>query len=184
MHPTWLCITLVVSGTKVATPFRNIFIFCMFIEKYRKYFVVLYVYPLLFLFEEKFFLLLLLFAINMYESLFIYMPSEATITSHQFARPILWLVPRATNMSNFRHWATDSLRDKLQTLPIFMFILYQMDKPSGICIMSPNTKALALHSHVVLALNSFILFIFILKLNVYVWFWIFGCIYLFMNAWV
>jgi hypothetical protein len=60
-------------------------------------------------------------------------------------------------MSNFRHWATDSLRDKLQTLPIFMFILYQMDKPSGICIVSPNTKALALHSRVVLALNSLIL---------------------------
>jgi hypothetical protein len=58
-------------------------------------------------------------------------------------------------MSNFRHWATDSLRDKLQTLPIFMFILYQMDKPSGICIVSPNTKALALHSRVVLALNSY-----------------------------
>jgi hypothetical protein len=60
-------------------------------------------------------------------------------------------------MSNFRHWATDSLRDKLQTLPIFVFILYQMDKPSGICIVSPNTKALALHSRVVLALNSLIL---------------------------
>ena len=61
-------------------------------------------------------------------------------------------------MSNFRHWATDSLRDKLQTLPIFVFILYQMDKPSGICIMSSNTKALALHSRVVLALYSLILF--------------------------
>ena len=61
-------------------------------------------------------------------------------------------------MSNFRHWATDSLRDKLQTLPIFVFILYQMDKPSGICIVSPNTKALALHSRVVLALNSPILY--------------------------
>jgi hypothetical protein len=58
-------------------------------------------------------------------------------------------------MSNFRHWAADSLRDKLQTLPILMFILYQMDKPSGICIVSPNTKALALHSRVVLALKSF-----------------------------
>jgi hypothetical protein len=65
-------------------------------------------------------------------------------------------------MSNFRHWATDSLRDKLQTLPIFVFILYQMDKPSGICIVSPNTKALALHFRVVLALNSFILIIFVL----------------------
>jgi hypothetical protein len=59
-------------------------------------------------------------------------------------------------MSNFRHWAIDSLREKLQTLPIFVFILYQMDKPSGICIMSPNTKALTLHSRVVLALKSFI----------------------------
>jgi hypothetical protein len=58
-------------------------------------------------------------------------------------------------MSNFRHWATDGLRDKLQALPIFVFILYQMDKPSGICIVSPNTKALALHSCVVLALKSF-----------------------------
>jgi hypothetical protein len=65
-------------------------------------------------------------------------------------------------MSNFRHWATDSLRDKLQTLPIFVFILYQMDKPSGICIVSPNTKALALLSRVVLALNSFILLFFFL----------------------
>jgi hypothetical protein len=84
-------------------------------------------------------------------------------------------------MSNFRHWATDSLRDKLQTLPIFMFILYQMDKPSGICIVSPNTKALALHSRVVLALNSLILifppfFYFVVGLSVFVWFWIFGCI--------
>jgi hypothetical protein len=60
-------------------------------------------------------------------------------------------------MSNFRHWATDSLRDKLQTLPIFVFILYQMDKPSGICIVSPNTKAFALHFCVVFALNSLIL---------------------------
>jgi len=85
-------------------------------------------------------------------------------------------------MSNFRHWATDSLRDKLQTLPIFVFILYQMDKPSGICIVSPNTKALALHSRVVLALNSLILiFYFVIGLNVFVWFWIFGCI-LFTNA--
>jgi hypothetical protein len=64
-------------------------------------------------------------------------------------------------MSNFRHWAADSLRDKLQTLPIFMFILYQMDKPSGICIVSPNTKVLALHSRVVLALKSFILLSFL-----------------------
>jgi hypothetical protein len=63
-------------------------------------------------------------------------------------------------MSNFRHWATNSLRDKLQILPIFVFILYQMDKPSGICIVSPNTKALTLHSRVVLALNSFILLLF------------------------
>jgi hypothetical protein len=85
-------------------------------------------------------------------------------------------------MSNFRHWAADSLRDKLQTLPIFVFILYQMDKPSGICVVSPNTKALALHSRVVLALNSPILiFYFIAGLNVFVWFWIFGCI-LFTNA--
>jgi hypothetical protein len=85
-------------------------------------------------------------------------------------------------MSNFRHWAADSLRDKLQTLLIFMFILYQMDKPSGICIVSPNTKALALHSSVVLALKSFhpSLF-FVLGLDVFVWFWIFGCI-LFTNA--
>jgi hypothetical protein len=86
-------------------------------------------------------------------------------------------------MSNFRHWATDSLREKLQTLPIFVFILYQMDKPSGICIVSPNTKALALHSRVVLALKSLILisFYFVVGLNVFVWFWIFGCI-LFTNA--
>jgi hypothetical protein len=86
-------------------------------------------------------------------------------------------------MSNFRHWATDSLRDKLQTLPIFMFILYQMDKPSGIYIVSPNTKALALHFRVVLALNSFILLssYFVLGLDVFVWFQIFGCI-LFTNA--
>jgi hypothetical protein len=56
-------------------------------------------------------------------------------------------------MSNFHHWATDSLRDKLQTLSIFVFILYQMDKLSGIYIVSPNTKPLALHSCVVLALN-------------------------------
>jgi hypothetical protein len=68
-------------------------------------------------------------------------------------------------MSNFRHWAADSLRDKLQTLPIFMFILYQMDKPSGICIVSPNTKALALYSRVVLALNSFILLFFLFCLG-------------------
>jgi hypothetical protein len=61
-------------------------------------------------------------------------------------------------MSNFRHWAADSLWDKLQTLPIFVFILYQMDKPSGICIVSPNTKTLALDSRVVLALKSFIPF--------------------------
>jgi hypothetical protein len=90
-------------------------------------------------------------------------------------------------MSNFRHRAADSLRDKLQTLPIFIFILYQMDKPSGICIVSPNTKALALHSRVVLALKSFILifiiifFYFVVGLNMFVWFWIFGCI-LFTNA--
>jgi hypothetical protein len=86
-------------------------------------------------------------------------------------------------MSNFRHWATDSLRDKLQTLPIFVFILYQMDKPSGICIVSPNTKALALHVRVVLALNFFILifFCFVLGLDVFVWFQVFGCI-LFINA--
>jgi hypothetical protein len=57
-------------------------------------------------------------------------------------------------MSNFRHWAADGLRDKLQTLPIFVFILYQMDKPSDICTVSPNTKALALYSRVVLALKS------------------------------
>jgi hypothetical protein len=75
-------------------------------------------------------------------------------------------------MSNFRHWATDSLRDKLQTLPIFVFILHQMDKLSGICIVSPNTKALALHSRVVLAFKSFILlsFYFVLGLDVFVWF--------------
>jgi hypothetical protein len=86
-------------------------------------------------------------------------------------------------MSNFRHWAADSLRDKLQTLPIFMYILYQMDKPSGICILSPNTKALALHSRVVLALKSFhfSFFYFVLGLDVFMWFWIFGCI-LFTNA--
>jgi hypothetical protein len=85
-------------------------------------------------------------------------------------------------MSNFRHWTADSLRDKLQTLPIFVFILYQMDKPSGIYIVSPNTKALALHSRVVLALKSFIpFFYFVLGLDVFVWFWIFGCI-LFTNA--
>jgi hypothetical protein len=41
---------------------------------------------------------------------------------------------------------TDSLRDKLQTLSIFIFILDQMDKPSGICIMSTNTKAIAFNS--------------------------------------
>jgi hypothetical protein len=57
-------------------------------------------------------------------------------------------------MSNFRHWAADSLRDKLQTLPIFVFILYQMDKPSGICIVSSNTKALALHSRVGFGIES------------------------------
>jgi hypothetical protein len=60
-------------------------------------------------------------------------------------------------MSKFHHWATNSLRDKLQTLSIFVFILYQMDKPSGICIVSPNTKALALHYRVILTLKSFIL---------------------------
>jgi hypothetical protein len=32
-----------------------------------------------------------------------------------------------------------------------------MDKPNGIYIVSPNIKALALHSYVVLALKSFIL---------------------------
>jgi hypothetical protein len=63
-------------------------------------------------------------------------------------------------MSNFHHWATDSLRDKLQTLPIFVFILYQMDKSSDICIVSPNTKALALHSRMVLTLKFFILLFF------------------------
>jgi hypothetical protein len=76
-------------------------------------------------------------------------------------------------MSNFYHWATDSLRDKLQTLPIFVFILYQMDKLSGIYIVSPNTKALALYSRVVLALNYFIILLFscfILGLDVFVWF--------------
>jgi hypothetical protein len=72
-------------------------------------------------------------------------------------------------MSNFHHWATDSLRDKLQTLPIFVFILYQMDKPSDISIVSPNTKALTLHYRVILALKSFILF-FIIGLNMFVWF--------------
>jgi hypothetical protein len=41
---------------------------------------------------------------------------------------------------------TDSLRDKPQTLSIFIFILDQIDKPSGICIMSPNTKAIAFAS--------------------------------------
>jgi hypothetical protein len=53
-----------------------------------------------------------------------------------------------------------------------MFILYQMDKFSGICIVSPNTKALALYSRVVLALKSFILlsFYFVLGLDVFVWF--------------
>jgi hypothetical protein len=85
-------------------------------------------------------------------------------------------------MSNFRHWPTDSLRDKLQTLPIFVFILYQMDKPSGICIVSPNTQT-HVYSRVVLALKSFhsFFFYFIVGLNVFVWFWIFGCI-LFTNA--
>jgi hypothetical protein len=75
-------------------------------------------------------------------------------------------------MSNFRHWAADSLRDKLQTLPIFVFILHQMDKPSGICIVGPNTKALALYSRVILALKSFILLssYFVLGLDVFVWF--------------
>jgi hypothetical protein len=75
-------------------------------------------------------------------------------------------------MSNFRYWAIDSLRDKLQNLPIFVLILYQMDKPSGICTVSPNTKTLALHSRVVLALKSFILlfFCFVLGLDVFVWF--------------
>jgi hypothetical protein len=72
-------------------------------------------------------------------------------------------------MSNFHHWATDSLRDKLQTLPIFVFILYQMDKPSDISIVSPNTKALTLHYRVILALKCFILF-FIIGLNMFVWF--------------
>jgi hypothetical protein len=73
-------------------------------------------------------------------------------------------------MSNFRHWAADSLRDKLQTLPIFMFILYQMDKTSGICIVSPNTKALALYSRAVLSLKYFILLssYFVLGLDVFV----------------
>jgi hypothetical protein len=36
---------------------------------------------------------------------------------------------------------TDSLRDKLQTLSIFIFILDQIDKPSGVRIMGPNTLA-------------------------------------------
>jgi hypothetical protein len=74
------------------------------------------------------------------------MPSEVTMDNHQSARPIPWFSPQATMMSSFPHWATDSLRDKLQTLSIFIFILDQMDKPSGICIMSPNTKAIAFNS--------------------------------------
>ena len=78
-------------------------------------------------------------------------------------------------MSNFRHWATDSLRDKLQTLPIFVFILYQMDKPSGICIVSPNTKALALHSRVVLALYSLILYFYFYRAK---------CVCVVLNFWM
>jgi hypothetical protein len=65
-----------------------------------------------------------------------------------------------------------------------VFILYQMDKPNDICIMSSNIKALVLYSYVVLALNSFILYFFCLRLNVYVWFWIFFWMHLFMNVWV
>jgi hypothetical protein len=91
-------------------------------------------------------------------------------------------------MSNFHHWTTDSLRDKLQILPIFVFIFYQMDKSSGICIVSPNTKSLALHSRVVLALKfpysslpPFFLFCVRVK-YVYVVFGFFGCT-LFINAW-
>jgi hypothetical protein len=93
-------------GDKGDNPFLKFLFFIYFIQKYRKYFYYFTcIFFNIFLFEGKENLLLLLFAINMYKSLFIYMPSEATITSHQFARPIPWIVPRATNMSNFRHWA-------------------------------------------------------------------------------
>jgi hypothetical protein len=80
-------------------------------------------------------------------------------------------------MSNFHHWATDSLRDKLQTLSIFVFILYQMDKPSGICIVSPNIKSLALHSRVVLALKSLILLFFLFCVRA-------KCVYVVLDFWM
>jgi len=60
----------------------------MFIEKYKKIFLLFYMCTFYYFYLRRKFLLFLLFAINMYESLFIYMPSEATITSHQFAQPI------------------------------------------------------------------------------------------------
>jgi hypothetical protein len=37
--------------------------------------------------------------------------------------------------------------DKLQTLSIFIFILDQIDKPSGVRIMGPNTLAISLAFH-------------------------------------
>jgi hypothetical protein len=55
----------------------------------------------------------------------------------------------------------DGLRDKLQTLSIFVFILYQMDKPSGICIVSPKHQSSRLTLSRGFALNSFILLFFL-----------------------
>jgi hypothetical protein len=73
-------------------------------------------------------------------------------------------------MSNFRHWATDSLRDKLQTLPIFVFILYQNGQTQWYLYCEPKHQSSRLTLLRGFGIEVFYssLFFF-LGLNVFVW---------------
>jgi hypothetical protein len=126
-------------GDKGGNTFSKIYYLYILFENIENI-LLFYMYTPYYLFWRRKFIIIIM-CYYYVRQLFIYKISEATIAIHQFARPIPLFAPWATNMSNFRHRTIDSLRDKLQTLPIFVLILYQMDKPSGICIMSPNTKA-------------------------------------------
>ena len=85
-----------------------------------------------------------------------------------FICPQKWLM-EATNLcpqlilevlcTTFFMGQVDCLRDKTQTLSIFVFRLYQMDEPSGVCLEDPNTKA---WMPVGLGFGYFWLFVFIL----------------------
>jgi hypothetical protein len=166
MHPTWLCTTHMVSGTKVATPYWKdfillyFFIFNWWVRKNR--FLLFYLDIPFILLEKSRFLLLVIHVTNSTRVIYLYALGSDYFLATNLLDLSLGLDRGRPIWATFVIGQTDSLRDKLQTLPIFMFILYQMDKLSGICIVSPNTKALALHSRVVLALNSFHSFFFIL----------------------